>query len=102
MTYLRYSITAAFIFLSVGCHKTVYTTINSEPPDASLEVATPGSGWNPVGQTPKVVKFTAPFLNSERQQALIRVMKPGYYNEEKSFKFEALPTELKVKLKKVE
>jgi hypothetical protein len=87
------------LFCSCSCAKTVYTVVRSEPPDASLEVAVPGSGWTPVGQTPKSVRFTAPY-NAE-QQALIRLSKPGYYNEEKSFHFDTLPPEIELHLRKV-
>ena len=89
------------VFLS-GCMRTVYTVVRSDPPDSSLEIAVPGSGWNPVGQTPKSVRFTADKLNQQQQQALIRVSKPGFYNEEKSFPFDSLPPEIEIKLQKVE
>lgn len=87
----------------IGCTKSVYTLVRSEPPDASLEIAVPNSGgWRPVGQTPKTVRFRAPAINPALQRALIRVSKPGYYNEEKVYQFNDLPPEIEIRLRKVE
>lgn len=82
----------------------VFTTVNTEPPHASLEVNISGSGvpWNFIGHTPMVARFWRNPRNPSHRLCLIRVSKPGYYPVEKTYPFETIPAEVNIVLRRVE
>lgn len=94
----------SLIFWILQGPQRVFTNINTEPSNATLEVNAnwAGTAWRSIGNTPGVAMFWRSPGDSSVKLCRIRVSKTGYYPAEKKYPFESLPAEVNIVLQKVE